>query len=453
MKIKLTMTSIKKELEASLREKGGTLYDNEVRGFHIKRVGENVLSYRLNYTFNGNRKNITIGRYPTITPVQARNKAVELTVGLLADIDPLEVKKERNTQGITLIEYLKQDYAYYLDSRAKSSKQYIREIEIHFGDILDRPLDEVTKSDLIKWVNTNSRLANEEVKGYSQYSITHRYNALKSLFKHAMREGDITANPFDRMPPMSFKTAGTIKNRGYLSLDDQRAFLEAVDAYDQKLKDQRTNSRYHGKPYLPDLASLRLASHHKPMYLILYYMGMRIGDVVSLRWEHVNLNTTFTTAHISKVLNKTSRKVKEPYRLPIPNKLLSVLRDWHYQLGTPQTGFVFSVDNKGDKPLDRRTLKRSWVWIKERANLDSELVMYTLRHNFISWLVMSNINLSVIAKLSGHADTKMIEKHYSHLAPSTVNIASDAFGNLLADHQEQEQEQEQEPFNIAHLKQ
>jgi hypothetical protein len=41
-----------------------------------------------------------------------------------------------------------------------------------------------------------------------------------------------------------------------------------------------------------------------------------------------------------------------------------------------------------------------------------------LRHTYASRLAMRNVPMAVIAQQLGHADTRMTEKHYAHLAPS-----------------------------------
>jgi integrase len=43
-----------------------------------------------------------------------------------------------------------------------------------------------------------------------------------------------------------------------------------------------------------------------------------------------------------------------------------------------------------------------------------------LRHTWASHAVMGGVPLMVVAKNLGHADTKMVEQHYGHLAPSYI---------------------------------
>jgi site-specific recombinase XerD len=46
--------------------------------------------------------------------------------------------------------------------------------------------------------------------------------------------------------------------------------------------------------------------------------------------------------------------------------------------------------------------------------------MALLRHTHGSHLAMNGVPMGVIAAQFGHADTRMTEKHYAHLAPSYV---------------------------------
>jgi integrase len=45
---------------------------------------------------------------------------------------------------------------------------------------------------------------------------------------------------------------------------------------------------------------------------------------------------------------------------------------------------------------------------------------HILRHTWASLAVMAGVPLMVVAKNLGHADTRMVEKHYGHLAPSFI---------------------------------
>jgi integrase len=54
------------------------------------------------------------------------------------------------------------------------------------------------------------------------------------------------------------------------------------------------------------------------------------------------------------------------------------------------------------------------------AKIKPAVSFHVLRHTYGSMLAMRGVPMGVIAEQLGHADTRMTEKHYAHLAPSYV---------------------------------
>jgi integrase len=54
------------------------------------------------------------------------------------------------------------------------------------------------------------------------------------------------------------------------------------------------------------------------------------------------------------------------------------------------------------------------------ANIAPPLNFHGLRHTWASLTVMNGAPLLVVAKNLGHTDTRMVERHYGHLAPSFI---------------------------------
>jgi integrase len=54
------------------------------------------------------------------------------------------------------------------------------------------------------------------------------------------------------------------------------------------------------------------------------------------------------------------------------------------------------------------------------AEISPPVIFHVLRHTHASQLAMRGVPMAVIAKQLGHADTRMTEKHYAHLAPNYV---------------------------------
>jgi integrase len=63
---------------------------------------------------------------------------------------------------------------------------------------------------------------------------------------------------------------------------------------------------------------------------------------------------------------------------------------------------------------------RSMLAACGRAKIKPAVSFHVLRHTHGSTLAMRGVPMGVIAEQLGHADTRMTEKHYAHLAPSYV---------------------------------
>jgi len=88
---------------------------------------------------------------------------------------------------------------------------------------------------------------------------------------------------------------------------------------------------------------------------------------------------------------------------------------------------------KGDAPMFGREWKDHQqkgpiAKACERAKIEPAIVFHELRHTWASLGVMAGMPLQVVSKNLGHVDTKMVELHYGHLAPSYVVEQVQQFG-------------------------
>jgi integrase len=83
------------------------------------------------------------------------------------------------------------------------------------------------------------------------------------------------------------------------------------------------------------------------------------------------------------------------------------------------------------KPWSKSEQQRPVAAACEAAKIDPPVNFHGLRHTYASRLVMRGVPLAVIAAQLGHADTRMVEKHYGHLGPSYIaDTVRQAFGSL-----------------------
>lgn len=147
-----------------------------------------------------------------------------------------------------------------------------------------------------------------------------------------------------------------------------------------------------------------------PLYraavIIALHTGMRREEQFSLGWEQVNM--AIRDIHLTRTKNGSDRHI------PINSVCLPAIRC----LRPHKSGPVFRSPRTGER---LQSLKK----IFERAVIESKLqgvTWHTLRHTFISRLVMAGVDLRTVMALAGHKTMAMTIR-YSHLAPEHTMAA------------------------------
>ena len=115
-------------------------------------------------------------------------------------------------------------------------------------------------------------------------------------------------------------------------------------------------------------------------------------------------------------------------------------RDKHIVL--TEEGQAFFARLAANKPGSALLLGREWKPSQQQRPMKlacvsahiEDVSFHTLRHTWASLAVMAGAPLMVVAKNLGHVDTRMVERHYGHLAPSfvadAIRAAAPRFGTV-----------------------
>jgi len=157
--------------------------------------------------------------------------------------------------------------------------------------------------------------------------------------------------------------------------------------------------------------------HLKPVVVTALNTGARKEEILSLKWDNVDLKHGFI------LLDKT--KNGDRREIPINRTLEAIFLDKTLirRLDIPYV-FYDPVDGKRYKDI-----KRSFKTACKRAGI-TDFRFHDLRHTFASQLVMSGVDLTTVKELLGHKDIKMTLR-YSHLAPAHKVRAVDILDSTL----------------------
>ena len=253
-------------------------------------------------------------------------------------------------------------------------------------DIADKDLSLITAKDLI---NYRDNLA-------AKLTITTTNNHLRVLsiaFQDALRSERIASNPAALVPKIKRK-GGTANKRRTFTLPELKKILEVANG------------------------------EWKGIILTGFYIGQRLGDIVRLTWNNVDLHRT----NISLISKKTDRLIDVPIarpllvhflKLPAPDNSDTPVFSDAYALVQKHSGQTSSLSNQfrsimvsaGLAPPRSSTGKREEKDEKRRLNT---LSFHCLRHTATSLLKNAGVSDAVAMDIIGH-DTKAIPANYTHI--------------------------------------
>lgn len=152
-----------------------------------------------------------------------------------------------------------------------------------------------------------------------------------------------------------------------------------------------------------------LGHRDRTMLEVLYATGLRVSELVNLKYQQVNLNQG-----VIRVIGKGNRERLIPLGEESVRWLAEFVRGPRVEiLLERQTEYLFPT-RRGD----RMTRQAFWHIIKryaKKAAIQKELSPHTLRHAFATHLLNHGADLRVVQMLLGHSDLSTTQI-YTHVA-------------------------------------
>jgi len=136
--------------------------------------------------------------------------------------------------------------------------------------------------------------------------------------------------------------------------------------------------------------------------------GCRAGELLAL--HSVDFDP------YSKTLLIAESKSGKPRRVPLTDDGVSLFEE--LTAGRATDASLFSRSD--GSPWYRMAVVRGMKDACLGGEIRPPATFHTLRHTYASHLVQAGVPLLFVASALGHGDTRMVEKHYGHLAPSQV---------------------------------
>ena len=332
-------------------EKPWIAWDTKLTGFGVRIHPSGAKAFIVNYR-SGDRgrkapnKRIVIGRFGSITADEARRKAQELLGKVAGGDDPARDRAEAREMP-TLGDVFEQYMAANPNRSSRTNELYRYEGNRYLGDWLTRPLDAIARADV------ESRF-NSITADHGWSAANRAMSLLRSIYRRPCVDHDGLRNPVD----LWLAGGGKFHRKARRKIS---APAEVLPCWRAGIETEVNN------PVIRDALWFGL------------YTGMRRDEVLTLRWDRVDMDTL--TFRVEET------KTGVPLELPITGQLAAILerrstaaehlsegaREWVFPSPTSATGHVQDphhlyarISKAGGAKFWFHGLRNSFITIAER---------------------------------------------------------------------------------------
>jgi integrase len=386
------------------------IWDADLKGFGVRIEPTGIKTFIIRYRAgeggrSAPKRFLTVGRFGTLTPDEARRKAREL-LGAAARGDDPAGERTRARAASSVAELAKAFMAQHVETKRKltTAASYRHVIGAYIlPEIGKRKAGDITKADLAR---IHHKITDKPAIANRVLAVT------SSMFAWGGGHGYV---PKDYNPVSKLERYREERRERFLSITE----LQELGA---ALSEAETT----GLPWQPD--STKPTAKHAPKewnrrvvinpyaaaaIRLLLLTGARLREILHLRWEHVDLERGLLLLPESKTGRKT---------IVLNAPALAILD------GLERQGPYVIVGEGPDRP--RADLKRPWEMVANRAGLEG-VRLHDLRHTHASFGAGAGLGLPIIGKLLGHTQAATTQR-YAHLDADPLRRASDKIGGTIA---------------------
>jgi len=171
-----------------------------------------------------------------------------------------------------------------------------------------------------------------------------------------------------------------------------------------------------------------------PAIFFALHTGMRLGEVLGLLWENVDLKNKFV--HVRKQLQVVKGKgiaLQDILKTDSSHRTISISKPVvEFLMGLPRLNeYVFCIleGRHAGKPYNPNNFDNRFKRITSKAGLN--ITFHTLRHTHASLLLAAGEQLNVVQERLGHERASTTSDIYAHVLPNRQEKSADLFNEIL----------------------
>ncbi len=263
-------------------------------------------------------------------------------------------------------------------------------------------------------------------KRYSQNTIKTYTDALKTFLRYYHTK---TVSAITNEDIIHFNNDYILRNRFSASFQNQ--VVNALKLFFQVIENRRLDPQLIHRPKLPKTLPNVLSKEeikllpeaptnlkHRAMVSLIYACGLRSGELLTLKAEHVDSKRL--------VLIIKSAKGNKDRIAPLSSKVLELLRDY-FKTYRPKV-YLFEGQVAGES-YDARSLQLVLKQALAKTSIKKPVTLHWLRHSYATHLLEAGTDLRYIQEILGHKSSKTTEL-YTHVSTKSIQKITSPFDTL-----------------------
>ncbi|MBU0962817.1 MAG: tyrosine-type recombinase/integrase [Nanoarchaeota archaeon] len=149
---------------------------------------------------------------------------------------------------------------------------------------------------------------------------------------------------------------------------------------------------------------------HRIILMFLYYSGLRLNELLNLRWEDIDIER--------KTIQLKIAKGEHQRVIFLHDKLIEILNI----IGTKKEGLIF-LSNR-NKKYSGESIQQIVKQAAKRAGIKKRVTPHTFRHSFATHLLEAGADIRYIQQLLGHSNLQTTQI-YTHVANKDIKRLAD----------------------------
>lgn len=344
----------KRTIEALPQPKNGqVLYrDEELTGFGL-RVGSKTKTFFAEGQVRRRTIRLTLGRYPLVSPEEARRIAFENLAAMARGVDPTVEKKDAKARAATVEEAFEAFFEAKPGLSLRTVDNYKRTPKLYLKNWLKLPLQEITR--------------NMVLAKHRKISKDHGAITANCAFRHLRSVYNFIASLHDEFPSNPVQVLS--KTRSWAPERRRRTLIAAhqLPAWWKAIMAESEDAR--------------------DFLLVALFTGMQRNEIATLKWEHVDL--------IGCTLTVPKTKNGDPLVLPLSDYLVDLIARRRETVG--QSEWVFPGPGATGHIVETKSFTRR---VSEASGVDFSL--HDLRRTFITVAESLDIPAYALKRLLNH---------------------------------------------------